>query len=173
MSLVRVHNFSVSLDGFSAGADQSGEAPVGHAGQRLVRWFMGTRSFHVTQGQEGGSTGVDDAFSEMAGIPSTGMPTVAISNDRFTSTPAGRNAQKAVILGSSPSDQTGPGRYRVVLIAREENGQPAQGRAGVPSATAPLAKPEDVDEELQGRGRGWPRHRARRPSALKRLRSRS
>src|SRR5580692_7498974 len=84
-----------------------------------------------------------------------------------------RRTQKAVILGSSPSDQTGPGRYRVVLIAREENGQPAQGRAGVPSATAPLAKPEDVDEELQGRGRGWPRHRARRPSALKRLRSRS
>ena len=63
MSLVRVHNFSVSLDGFSAGADQSQEAPFGHAGQRLVRWFMGTRSFHVTTGQEGGSTGIDDAFA--------------------------------------------------------------------------------------------------------------
>ena len=63
MSLVRVHNFSVSLDGFGAGADQSQEAPFGHAGQRLVRWFMGTRSFHVTTGQEGGSTGIDDAFA--------------------------------------------------------------------------------------------------------------
>src|SRR5215467_7910516 len=63
MSLVRVHNFCVSLDGFSAGADQSLEAPFGHAGDRLMRWFMDTRSFHVTQGQQGGSTGVDDAFA--------------------------------------------------------------------------------------------------------------
>ena len=36
MSLVRVHNLSVSLDGFGAGADQSPEAPFGHAGGRLV-----------------------------------------------------------------------------------------------------------------------------------------
>src|SRR6201986_4057572 len=63
MSLVRVHNFSVSLDGFSAGADQSLEAPFGHAGQRLVRSFMDPRSFHVMTGQEGGSTGIDDAFA--------------------------------------------------------------------------------------------------------------
>src|SRR5580698_9871392 len=64
MSLVRVHNFSVSLDGFGAGADQSQEAPFGHAGDRLVRWFTGTRSFHGMQGQPGGgSTGVDDAFA--------------------------------------------------------------------------------------------------------------
>jgi hypothetical protein len=63
MSLVRVHNFSVSLDGFSAGADQSQEAPFGHAGDRLVRWFAGTRSFHVMTGQEGGGTGIDDVFA--------------------------------------------------------------------------------------------------------------
>ena len=67
MSLVRVHNLSVSLDGFGAGADQSLEAPFGHAGQRLVRWFTGTRSFHVMQGQQGGSTGVDDAFASSWG----------------------------------------------------------------------------------------------------------
>ena len=63
MSLVRVHNLSVSLDGFGTGADQSLEAPFGHAGGRLVQWFMGTRSFHAMQGQPGGSTGVDDAFA--------------------------------------------------------------------------------------------------------------
>src|SRR5260370_9864484 len=63
MSLVRVHNFSVSLDGFSAGADQGPEAPFGHAGDQLVRWLMDTRSFHVMQGQQGGSTGIDDAFA--------------------------------------------------------------------------------------------------------------
>src|ERR1700759_689978 len=63
MSLVRVHNFFVSLDGVGAGAGQSREAPFGHAGTRLVRSFMGTRSFHLMQGQPGGSTGVDDAFA--------------------------------------------------------------------------------------------------------------
>ncbi|MFZ0003930.1 MAG: dihydrofolate reductase, partial [Trebonia sp.] len=63
MSLVRVHNFFVSLDGFGTGADQSLQAPFGHAGQRLVRAFMDTRSFHVMQGQQGGSTGIDDAFA--------------------------------------------------------------------------------------------------------------
>jgi dihydrofolate reductase len=63
MSLVRVHNMSVSLDGFSTGADQSPEAPFGHAGGRLVQWFLGTRTFHAMQGQPGGSAGIDDAFA--------------------------------------------------------------------------------------------------------------
>jgi hypothetical protein len=31
MSQVRVHNFSVSLDGFGAGEEQSLDAPFGHA----------------------------------------------------------------------------------------------------------------------------------------------
>ena len=30
MSRVRVHNFSISLDGFATGEDQSLEAPLGH-----------------------------------------------------------------------------------------------------------------------------------------------
>jgi dihydrofolate reductase len=63
MSLVRVHNFSVSLDGFGAGEGQSREAPFGHAGDRLTRWFLGTRTFHAMIGKEGGSAGVDDAFA--------------------------------------------------------------------------------------------------------------
>ena len=63
MSLVRVHNFSVSLDGFSAGAGQSLEAPFGHAGDRLVRWFMGTRSFHAMHGPARRERRIDDAFA--------------------------------------------------------------------------------------------------------------
>ena len=63
MSLVRVHNFSISLDGFGTGDGQSREAPFGHAGQRLVQWFLGTRTFRAMTGQEGGSTGIDDAFA--------------------------------------------------------------------------------------------------------------
>jgi dihydrofolate reductase len=40
--LVRVTNFSVSLDGFGAGEPQSLESPFGHAGQRLHRWMFAT-----------------------------------------------------------------------------------------------------------------------------------
>jgi dihydrofolate reductase len=63
MSRVRVHNFSVSLDGFGTGDGQSLEAPFGHAGHRLHQWFFPTRTFRRLQGDPGGSTGVDDAFA--------------------------------------------------------------------------------------------------------------
>src|SRR5271165_1805197 len=63
MSQVRVHNFSVSLDGFGTGEGQTLEAPFGHAGTRLHEWFFPTRTFQDMQGKPGGSTGVDDAFA--------------------------------------------------------------------------------------------------------------
>ena len=66
MSRVRVHNFSVSLDGFGTGDGQTLETPFGHAGSRLHEWFFPTRTFRGlpdTQGDPGGSTGVDDAFA--------------------------------------------------------------------------------------------------------------
>jgi hypothetical protein len=67
VSQVRVHNFSVSLDGFGTGAGQSLETPFGHAGTRLHEWFFPTRTFRAMQGQPGGSTGVDDAFARAWG----------------------------------------------------------------------------------------------------------
>jgi dihydrofolate reductase len=66
MSRVRVHNFSVSLDGFGTGEGQSLEAPFGHAATRLHEWFFPTRTFRglqATPGDPSGSTGVDDAFA--------------------------------------------------------------------------------------------------------------
>ncbi len=65
MSSVRVHNFSVSLDGFAAGEGQTLDAPFGHAGTRLVDWAFGTRTFRdmLMQGRPGGSSGVDEAFA--------------------------------------------------------------------------------------------------------------
>jgi dihydrofolate reductase len=63
MSRVRVHNFSVSLDGFGTGDGQTLEAPFGHAGTRLHDWFFPTRTFRRILGTEsdpGGRTGVDD-----------------------------------------------------------------------------------------------------------------
>ncbi len=57
MSLARVQNFSISLDGFGTGEGQSHDAHFGHAGDRLHQWMFATRSW-----QPGGSSGVDDAF---------------------------------------------------------------------------------------------------------------
>ena len=63
MSRVRVHNLSVSLDGYSAGEGQTLEAPFGHADGRLTEWFFATRSFREMHGETGGSTGADDSFA--------------------------------------------------------------------------------------------------------------
>ena len=65
MSLVRVHNFSISLDGFGVGEGQSLDAPFGHAGDRLLRWALPTRTFQRMglHGHEIPTTGVDDAFA--------------------------------------------------------------------------------------------------------------
>ena len=61
MSLVRIHNLAVSLDGYATGEGQSLDAPFGHAGTRLLDWFMNTRSFRSMHGEPGGSVGIDDA----------------------------------------------------------------------------------------------------------------
>ena len=67
MSRVRVHNFSVSLDGYGTGEGQSLEAPFGHASGRLMNWFFGTRTFRAMHGEPGGEpgggAGVDEAFA--------------------------------------------------------------------------------------------------------------
>lgn len=62
MSRVRVHNFSISLDGFGTGEGQSLDSPFGHAGHRLHEWFFPTRTFQRMQGKAG-DTGIDDAFA--------------------------------------------------------------------------------------------------------------
>jgi len=62
MSLARVHNFSISLDGFGTGECQSLETPFGHAGERLHGWMFATRSWQQT----GGTVGVDDAFARQS-----------------------------------------------------------------------------------------------------------
>ena len=59
MSLVRVTNFSISLDGFGAGEPQSLEAPFGHAGQKLHEWMFATAG-----GTRRASNGVDLAFAQ-------------------------------------------------------------------------------------------------------------
>jgi len=62
MSLVRVHNFAISLDGFGTGEGQSRDAPFGHAGERLHEWMFLTRWWRERVGETGGTAGIDDAF---------------------------------------------------------------------------------------------------------------
>lgn len=67
MSLTRVHNLAVSLDGYATGEGQSMDAPFGHAGFRLMESFGATRTFRAMNGAPGGSVGVDDAVASAWG----------------------------------------------------------------------------------------------------------
>ena len=62
MTKVRVNAFSISIDGFGAGLDQSLENPLGRRGEELHEWFVPTRGFREVYGEEGGTTGVDNDF---------------------------------------------------------------------------------------------------------------
>jgi dihydrofolate reductase len=64
MSRLRVHCFSISIDGFGAGPNQSIEDPLGVGGESLHEWIFPTREFQKMQGKEGGTTGIDNDFAE-------------------------------------------------------------------------------------------------------------
>jgi len=63
MSKLRVHAFSISLDGYGAGPDQSREHPLGVGGTALHGWAFATRTIRQMFGSEGGGTGLDDEFA--------------------------------------------------------------------------------------------------------------
>ena len=78
MSRVRVHNFSISLDGFATGDGQALDAPFGHAGHRLHEWMFATgfgrdllaelgASRADMLGGTGGTEGVDHVMAERHG----------------------------------------------------------------------------------------------------------
>jgi dihydrofolate reductase len=63
MTRLRVSSFSISLDGYGAGPDQSLENPLGVGGVALHGWAFATRTFRKMFGQNGGTTDVDDGFA--------------------------------------------------------------------------------------------------------------
>jgi dihydrofolate reductase len=63
MPKLRVHAFSISLDGYGAGPSQSLENPQGVGAMALHKWVFATRTFRKMFGNEGGATGVDDDFA--------------------------------------------------------------------------------------------------------------
>ena len=63
-SRLRVESFTISLDGFGAGPDQSLENPLGVGGSSLHTWALSTRTFQSrVLGGEGGATGPDEEFA--------------------------------------------------------------------------------------------------------------
>jgi dihydrofolate reductase len=66
MPKVRVAGFSVSLDGFSAGIEQSLSNPLGKRGTEIFQWFFRTKTFCAMHGHEGGFVDLDDEFARRA-----------------------------------------------------------------------------------------------------------
>ncbi len=75
MGKLRVHNLSISIDGYGAGPNQSLENPLGVGGPGLHEWVFKTRTGRRMLGEEGGDEGLDDQFLERgdAGIGATIM----------------------------------------------------------------------------------------------------
>jgi dihydrofolate reductase len=67
MARVRVHNFTISLDGYGAGPRQTLEHPLGIGGEALHAWYVQTRTFMKMTGRTGGTTGVDDDIAARFG----------------------------------------------------------------------------------------------------------
>lgn len=63
MTKFRVNAFGISIDGFSAGPNQSLEYPLGIGGMALHDWAFSTRTFQRIHGKDGGTTGIDEDFA--------------------------------------------------------------------------------------------------------------
>ncbi len=64
MSELKVRSFTISLDGYGAGPNQTLENPMGEGGRGLHKWFFGTRTFQRMIGDESkGSDGPDEDFA--------------------------------------------------------------------------------------------------------------
>lgn len=62
MSKLSVRSFTVSLDGYGAGPDQTIANPLGVGGEELHKWLIPTRTFQRLYGKDG-TTGPDDDFA--------------------------------------------------------------------------------------------------------------
>ena len=63
MARLRVHGFTISIDGYGAGPNQDLKNPLGVGGIDLHDWLVRTRTFKHMFGGDGGTTGIDDEFA--------------------------------------------------------------------------------------------------------------
>jgi dihydrofolate reductase len=75
MPKVRTANISVSLDGYSAGPDQSADNPLGIGGEQLHDWVVALKAWRQGHGREGGEVNASTPVVErwMANIGATIM----------------------------------------------------------------------------------------------------
>jgi dihydrofolate reductase len=59
MTKLRVHNFSISIDGYGAGPEQSLENPLGIGGESMHEWAVHSAAWREAHGMEGGDEGID------------------------------------------------------------------------------------------------------------------
>ena len=95
MAKLRVHNFAMSLDGYTAGPAQSLERPMGVGGMQLHQWVFATRHGQAMIGNEdAGETGIDDDF-------------IAAGTEGIGATIMGRN-MFGPVRGPWPTDPSDP-----------------------------------------------------------------
>lgn len=65
MGKIKVASFSMSIDGYGTGPEQSLENPLGIGGTAVHEWFFGTQVFQTMHGDgdKTGSTGTDNEFA--------------------------------------------------------------------------------------------------------------
>jgi dihydrofolate reductase len=64
MPKLRVNCFTLSVDGYGAGPNQSRENALGVGGEELHKWYIPTRTCQSTLfGRTGGTTGLDDDYA--------------------------------------------------------------------------------------------------------------
>ncbi|SCB15566.1 dihydrofolate reductase family protein [Rhizobium hainanense] len=80
MSKVRVAGFSLSIDGFGAGLEQSLNDPLGKRGPELFEWFFPTRTFQAMFGKEGETEGADAKYAASA---NTGFGAFILGRNMF------------------------------------------------------------------------------------------
>ena len=80
MSKVRAAGFSLSVDGFGAGPEQSLNDPLGKRGAELFGWFFPTRTFQAMFGKEGESDGIDAKYASSG---NTGLGAFILGRNMF------------------------------------------------------------------------------------------
>jgi len=64
MSRLLVRSFSISIDGYGAGPDQSLENPLGVGGEELHEWFFHTQTWQAMYGDGGGESGPENDLAQ-------------------------------------------------------------------------------------------------------------
>lgn len=68
MPKLRVHNFTVSLDGYAAGPNQDLDHPMGIGASNLHGWAFATATFQKMFGNEGGADNLDNTFAAQGDV---------------------------------------------------------------------------------------------------------